>query len=287
MTLRNSLQHNTYFIDAESGTELARLLLQDRLINQHLGGPLPALGDLSGIRDVLDIACGPGGWALDLAREHPEMRVVGIDKSPSLVEYALEQAEKLRLHNVDFIVMDALEPLAVPDHSFDLVNGRFLIGFLKRDDWPGLLREGRRVLRAGGIMRLTEADTWNLVGCPAVQQLGEMQTRALYAAGSGFNTTGPSFGLSPQLSRFLRSAGFERIQHASFALDISEGMPSHEGFVQNIEIAATMLMPFLLKSGAATQEEFDEVYRQMELEMRSSAFCGLWFFLCAWGYKPT
>jgi hypothetical protein len=43
MTQRDDgLQQNTYFIDAESGTELARLQLQDRLINQHLGGPLPA-----------------------------------------------------------------------------------------------------------------------------------------------------------------------------------------------------------------------------------------------------
>jgi hypothetical protein len=183
--------------------------------------------------------------------------------------------------------MDALGPLRVPDNSFDLVNGRFLIGFMKRDAWPGLLREGRRVLRSGGLMRLTEADTWNLVECPAVQRFGEMQVRALYASGSGFTATGPSFGLSPQLPRFLRNAGYERVQHASFAIDISAGMPSHEGFAQNIEIAATMLLPFLLKSGATTQEEFEEVYRQMELEMRSSEFCGLWFFLSAWGYKPA
>jgi ubiquinone/menaquinone biosynthesis C-methylase UbiE len=215
------------------------------------------------------------------------MRVVGIDKSPSMVEFALEQAEQLRLNNVDFIVMDALHPLHVPDNAFDLVNGRFLIGFMKREDWPGLLREGRRVLRPGGFMRLTEADTWSLVGCPATQRLAEMQARALYASGSGFSATGASFGLSPLLPRFLRNAGYERVQHASFAIDISAGMPSHEGFAQNIEIAMTMLLPFLLKSSATTQQEFDEVYRQMELEMRSSEFCGLWYFLSAWGYKPA
>ena len=287
MTPKDSLTKNTYFIDAESGTELARLLLQDRLINQHLGGPLHALGDLSRIRDVLDIACGPGGWALDLARDHPEMRVVGIDKAPSMVEYALEQAEQLRLYNVDFIVMDALQPLRVPDNSFDLVNGRFLIGFMKRDDWSGLLREARRLLRPGGLMCLTEADTWNIAGCPAVQRFGVLQAQALYAAGAGFSVNGPCFGVSPELPRFLLAAGYERIQHAAFALDISTGSPSHDGFVQNIETAAALLSPFLIHTGATTQEEFDHIYQQMVLEMRSSEFCGLWFFFSSWGHKPA
>jgi ubiquinone/menaquinone biosynthesis C-methylase UbiE len=288
MTQKDDVSHqNTYFIDVESGAELARLLLQDRLITQHLGGPLPGHIDLTGVRDTLDVACGPGGWALDLAQSHPEMRVVGIDKAPSMVEYALEQAKQLHLNNVDFVAMDALHPLQIPDNSFDLVNGRFLIGFMRRDDWPRLMRECLRVLRPGGIMRLTEADTWNIVESPAVQRFGELQARALYASGSGFTTAGPCFGLSPQLSRFLRAAGYERVQHAAFAIDISAGMPSHEGFAQNIAIAASLLLPFLLKTGTTTQDEFDHLYQQIEVEMHSSEFCGLWFFLSAWGYKPV
>jgi len=288
MTQQDEVSHqNTYFIDVESGAELARLLLQDRLITQRLGGPLPGHTDLSGVRDILDIACGPGGWALDLAQAHPDMRVVGIDKAPSMVEYALEQAKQLRLNNIDFIAMDALNPLQVPDNSFDLANGRFLIGFMRRDDWPRLMNECQRVLRPGGIMRLTEADTWNIVECPAVQRFAEMQVRALYAAGSGFSAAGPCFGLSPQLSRFLYNAGYERVQHAAFAIDISAGMPSHEGFTQNIAIAASLLLPFLLRTGTTTQEEFDLLYQQMQLEMHSSEFRGLWFFLTAWGYKPV
>jgi precorrin-6B methylase 2 len=278
---------DTYFIDVESGSELARLLLQDRLINQSLGGPLPGQPDLSGVRDVLDVACGPGGWALELAKAHREMRVVGIDKASSLVEYALEQAKLLRLNNVDFVAMDALGPLRVPDGSFDLVNGRFLIGFMRRADWPRLLQECRRVLRPGGIMRLTEADTWNIVESPAVQRFGEMQARALWALGSGFTTTGSFVGISPQLPRFLLNAGYERVGHAAFAVDISAGMPSHEGFAQNFEIAAALLLPFLLQTGATTQEEFARVSQQMELELRSSDFCGLWYFLSTWGYKPA
>ncbi len=121
---------NTYFIDAESGAETARLLNQDRLITRHMGGIFPARLDLSNVLDVLDIGCGPGGWVFEVAFAYPGMNVVGIDISQTTIEYARAQAKVQLLDNASFKVMDATKPLAFPDNSFDFINARFIFSFM-------------------------------------------------------------------------------------------------------------------------------------------------------------
>jgi hypothetical protein len=47
-----------------------------------------------------------------------------------------------------------------------------------------------------------------------------------------------------------------------------------------------LIQPFLLQAEVATQEELDQLYEQMLVEMRSDDFCGLAYFLTVWGKKP-
>jgi hypothetical protein len=59
---------NIYIIDSEQAAELARLMQQDRLLTEAMGGLLPEEGiNLPERGHVLDLACGPDGWALELA----------------------------------------------------------------------------------------------------------------------------------------------------------------------------------------------------------------------------
>src|SRR6266478_487898 len=149
---------NTYFIDIESGAEMARLMNQDRFLTTIMGGVLSEQADLSHVHDILDIACGPGGWVLDVAYAYPQINVVGIDISQGMIEYARAQAKVQLLDNASFINMDALKPLQFLDHSFDLVNTRLICPFMLTTAWPSLLQECMRITRPGGIARLTE---WN------------------------------------------------------------------------------------------------------------------------------
>ncbi len=50
---------NSYVNDAESGAEMARLLDQERLLTEGMGGLFSERSDLSNIFDVLDIALWP------------------------------------------------------------------------------------------------------------------------------------------------------------------------------------------------------------------------------------
>jgi ubiquinone/menaquinone biosynthesis C-methylase UbiE len=106
---------------------------------------------------VLDVGCATGGWAIRLAQQYPWMQVSGIDISERMVHYARQQAEQAGVaERVQFSVMDALSCLALPDHTFDLVNERFSCSYHRTFEWPDYLLELRRVAHPGGIVRLTE-----------------------------------------------------------------------------------------------------------------------------------
>src|SRR5689334_19632063 len=81
-------QENHYILDPESSAEMSRLQTQDKMLTKAMGGLLTEIPDLSGYRRVLDLACGPGDWALDLAYAHPHLEVIGGDISHRMVEYA-------------------------------------------------------------------------------------------------------------------------------------------------------------------------------------------------------
>jgi len=139
----------TYFVeDQQDKAELLRLADQDRLVTASMGGVLLEQADPSAFRRVLDVACGPGGWVIQAAQTCPEMSLVGIDINRRMISYARAQAAAHRVDDrVEFSVMDALRPLEFADASFDLINLRFAISFVRTWDWPRLLGELLRVVR--------------------------------------------------------------------------------------------------------------------------------------------
>ncbi len=277
---------NTYILDSESATEMGRLIYQDHLITNGMGGLFPERDDISGLHTILDIACGPGGWACDIAFGYPDKQVTGIDISSKMVEYARATAWSQRLDNAQFQVMDALKPLGFPDNSFDLVNARFLVAFLPKTVWPGLLEEYKRITRPGGIIRLTEFDEPATTNSHAFAHWMTLTFHAIRLAGLSISPDGHNFGITPLLCRLLLNAGCQHIEQKPHVIDFSFGMPAYDSMYRNCEIAFLQVQPLLIKMGVATQEEIDQSYQQMLLEMRSDDFCGLWYYLTAWGEKP-
>src|SRR5215469_657636 len=102
---------STYFIDSQSAPEMARLMDFDRYLTKAMGGPIEEGADYAKIHRILDVACGPGGWVLDLAVEHPEIELFGIDINRSAIRYAQSQAKAQDLSNATFRAMNAVEPL--------------------------------------------------------------------------------------------------------------------------------------------------------------------------------
>ncbi len=287
MSTSNDASENesTYFIDAENAAEMARLTVQDRLTTKAMGGLLPEQADLSNIHDILDIACGPGAWALDVARAYPEKRVTGVDISRLMVEYVKAQAREKGLYNTTFQVMDALKPLAFADDSFDLVNARFITGFMSKAAWPLLLLECKRILRPGGILRLTECES-PLTNSMGSERMYAMLAQALARTERIFSVDGRHIGITPVLGRLLHDVGFVNIQKMSHVIDYSFGTEAHAGCYQDVMTFLKLLQPFFVSMGVTTQEEVNRLYLQTLEEMQSENFCGIFFFLTAWGTKP-
>jgi ubiquinone/menaquinone biosynthesis C-methylase UbiE len=273
---------NTYFIDAENAAEMARLTLQDRITTQAMGGLFPERSDFSSIEDILDIACGPGGWTLDVAFEHPDINVVGIDISQIMVGYAKAQARVQRLDNASFRVMDVLKPLDFPDNSFDLINSRFISAFMPPTAWPKLMEECVRVARPGGVIRLTESE-WNLTNSLAYETLHSMTAQALKLAGRSFSPDGRNAGITPMLGSFLQQARCKNIQHAAYMIDFSAGTAAYNSLYQNSMVFFKLVEPFLLNMNVTSAEEFDVIYHRMLDELALDSFRGISFILSVWG----
>ena len=167
---------SAYIMDAEKAAEMHRVQQQGQMVTHAMGGLLPEIENLTSIKNVLDLGCGPGDWAIDLAYANPHMEVLGVDVSPTMLAYAnLRKTSQ----NVSFRQMNILEPLELPDESFDMINARLLFASLPKVAWPGFLHECLRLLRPGGTIRLTEPE-WPISNMPASAHFGALAVKALH-----------------------------------------------------------------------------------------------------------
>lgn len=282
---------NTYMFDPNSPAELGRLINQDQMQTRAMGGPFAGLRneEVAGFRNVLDLACGPGGWVLDAAFPHPAIEVAGIDISRPMIDYASARASSQGVTNATFGVMDVTQPLDFADGTFDLVNARYLVGVLKREAWMFLLTESMRLLRPGGILRLTEPVVYPMTTSPAGEVINRLLHQALWYRGYGFSSDGETSGdaVSFMLPRLLRQAGYQVVKYTPHTLEISDDTDAWANFYRNMEVGCLMAKPLLINTGVVLSEEFDRLYRQMLIEWNTPGFTGLWHFLTAWGYKPA
>jgi ubiquinone/menaquinone biosynthesis C-methylase UbiE len=276
-------QPNTYFVQNNSNSEeLRRLHIQDQMLTNSMGGVLPEQSDPGTLRRVLDIACGTGGWLIAVTKAYPTIELLmGGDANRMFIEYARAQAETEQLsERVEFHTMDALLLLEAPANYFDLVNLRLSSSFMRTWDWPKLLGEIKRVLRRGGIARITDIDIGVQGTSPALTELYERFKGALYRAGHLFTET-PD-GLTAHLGRLLTQYGYRQVQTRDIVLEYRAGTPQGEAAYEDSKRFFQNLHPFIRKWGCAGPD-YDDLYQQMLSEMRQPDFCGTWHALTAWG----
>src|SRR5262249_22287442 len=160
---------------------------QDRMLTTGMGGVLPELSDAANLRRVLDVGCGTGGWLLEVARTYPSIKkLVGADISDKMLAYAHAQAVAEQLDKqVQFQATDALRALPFSDNFFDLVNQRLGASWLRTWEWKKILLEYQRVVRPGGIIRITEYGTFEN-SSPALTKLNDITLETFYNSGRLF-----------------------------------------------------------------------------------------------------
>jgi ubiquinone/menaquinone biosynthesis C-methylase UbiE len=280
MTLRNDELASTYFVQELDGQELARLSRQHRFLTTLLGGILPEQPDQARFRRMLDVGCGPGDWLIGGHQEHPDRRSIGIDINSRALHSARAHATEEGLaEQIDFQMMDALRRLDFPDASFDVVNIRFGMGFVRTWEWLRLLAEMRRVTCPGGIIRLTEAEVLSANAGVALTQLGQLFLSAFDRSGHLFQPT--STGLTDHLAPLLQHIGCRQIRRQVLPLVLRAGTEEGQSHRENIEALLKTARPFLQKWGGAS--EHYEVLSQQVLRELQSNFHVTWTLHTIWG----
>lgn len=277
---------NTYFVqDRSNKEEVKRVQIQDEMMTAGMGGTLPEQYDPASFRRVLDVGCGTGHWLIEVAKTYPNLsRGIGIDINGKMVEYANAQAEAERVSGrVEFRVMDALAVLNFPADSFDLVNMRLAQSYLRKWDWANVLSEFKRVVRPGGVIRLTESISSLDMNSPALMQLGELSFQALQNAGHSF----ASDGVASELAHLLKQyAGISEAQTRTHVIEYRAGTSAGQHYYDDVKHLYRTLQPFMRK-WLRLPDDYEQIYQRALTEIQQPDFIARWSLLTAWGTTST
>jgi len=278
---------STYFVqDRSNEEEMTRLQIQDEMITAGMGGVLPEQADPTSFQRILDVGCGTGGWLIDIARTYPTMSMlVGVDVSNQMLEYARAQAARRQVsERVQFRAMDALRMLEFPTASFDLVNQRLGMSYLRTWDWPKLLSEYQRVMRLDGVIRVTECN-FPMSGSTALTRLSNQFIRALSQAGHLF-TPDDTNGVINELARLLQQHGFSNVQTRVHTLEHRAGTAEGQSFYEDVKRMFRTLLPFFRK-WSRVPDDYEEIYHQALKDIQQPGFVATWTLLTVWGTNSS
>jgi len=104
--------------------------------------------DLTGKR-VLEICCGGGDLAMQMARAFPGAQIIAMDRYPEAAPALRDAIQNNSLPNASYMCGDAFHLTQVPDSSIDLLYGQATLHHLAHET-TALAQESARVLKPGG-----------------------------------------------------------------------------------------------------------------------------------------
>jgi ubiquinone/menaquinone biosynthesis C-methylase UbiE len=260
-----------YPMETGNVAEMARLIKQAQCVTQAVGA-VPATLNLERVTDALDLACGPGEWAITMAKRLPHARVTGFDLSPVMIEYAQDWARSEGLETTRFLAHDALQPLPFPDASFDLIHGRFLVSFMPTTSWPALLTECVRVLRPGGLLCWNEGEHPGITTSAALARFFHLLVAAYRRNGQCFTPEGDNFGITVVQEGLLRQAGLAPLVRHAYSVDDSYGQAAYLAILDNYRTLMTLMQPFLVRVLGLNDQELQRLTLACLQEMRDPTF---------------
>jgi len=173
----------------------------------------PAAGSV-----YLDIGCGTGDIALEILRQSPESKVIGIDQSEGMLVVGENKIRAAGLAKAISLVMGDVLDLRYDDNSFDGAITSFCIRNVT--DRRRALSEIRRVVRPGGslvILELTEPQGFFMkpmfkiyakVAMPLVTKLMSSVSAYRYLTASMADFPSPQSVLE-----IMKETGFENLKY--------------------------------------------------------------------------
>ncbi|WP_376794090.1 class I SAM-dependent methyltransferase [Thermogemmatispora sp.] len=169
-----------------------------------------SLAPLQAPRQILDVGCGTGQWAYELAREFPQAEVIGLDLEPAKNTTAPPPTSRL-------VAGDVRDGLPFEDNRFDFVHQRFFWAALPLAAWPGVVQELVRVTAPGGWVELLEASTGGTPTGPNGRRLQAMLRELAALRGRD-----GSDEVVRSLDRSLREAGLVEVERREIEVPLGD-----------------------------------------------------------------
>ncbi|MBU4453196.1 arsenite methyltransferase, partial [Patescibacteria group bacterium] len=127
--------------------------LSDANLGLGCGNPT-AIGEIKEGDVVLDLGCG-AGFDVFLAQRKvgSKGKVIGVDMTEEMITKAKQNASKLDVKNVEFVLGD-IEDLPINDETIDVIISNCVINLAPDKD--KVFQEAHRVLKHGGALYLSD-----------------------------------------------------------------------------------------------------------------------------------
>ena len=242
--------------------EVSRLDLQHFMLRAALRANY--LAPITRPGAVLDVGCGTGRWAMELAAQFPEATVVGVDIVPASPERQASLGYGLaRLpDNYAFVAGNLLEGLAFAPASFDFTHQRLLYSSIPEPRWPGAVHELARVTRPGGWVEMVEGSLGSVEG-----QAGPAMSQLFAWAQQVTAPRGINLQIGVRLREFAQDAGLRHVTQQEVKLPI--GGPSRLGAMVKADLVSVSqaLGAAIKGAGVADPAAFDATLDAWQDEM--------------------
>jgi ubiquinone/menaquinone biosynthesis C-methylase UbiE len=267
---------NAPYLLPNDDREVNRLDFQHYMLRYALRGNYVA--PLHRPTGILDVGCGTGRWALEMARQFPGSAVVGVDMVPPPVDEAAERGRDARPENYAFVQANVLEGLPFADASFDYVHQRLLFLAIPTARWPGLISQLMRVARPGGYVELVEGSAVPADSGPAMQMWGQWMSVA--SARRGID-----FAQGSQVGESLRQAGLRDVNTYQVRMQAGRQFGRLGAMLEaNYMGLMQAVKPQVVAAGITTAESYDAAVQAIRAEI-ADGHCS-WYALLAYGQRP-
>lgn len=227
---------------------------------------------------VLDLGCGPGLWTRLLAdKVKPNGRVVGIDFSTDLINYAVRSMENdpldkiIEFRNADFY------DIPFSENTFDFVFFGNCLAYVT--DYFKVLEEVKRVTKNGGRIAVKDFDGGLFIVYPMDPELS-LKVLAAAAKSLKENPPEPLFDnfMGRKIHGILMEAGFKDVDTKSYAIQkLFPLIPEAKRYISgNAEWHAKIGSPYLSEEDLISwRKYFDPESDSYILDNEEFYFCML------------
>jgi ubiquinone/menaquinone biosynthesis C-methylase UbiE len=230
---------------------------------------------------ILDVGCGTGRWAAEMAAEFPGARVLGLDLvMPENVEPLLLPLGPLAA-NVSFVEGDATRGLPFHGGTFDYAHMQLLFSEIPAVHWPGIIHDMVRVVRPGGWVECVEPAEAIHDPSPAYALTSSWVAELCRRRGMD-----PDLG--PKLGQLLWGAGLQNVMERAVPSfpDVRLTRERRLWQAQSIGVLETIFRDPILDAGLTTPTDFDNVMRAVRAEFEAGQHANSDLLCVAYGQRP-